>query len=261
MKKKIIRTILLVIIVLFIIGVKFIPFGSKSYTNKQMASTLIIPRLSFFEKECCMFSTTFRSFRSVDSLQKELNKIMKKYEKKTCNNKTVYYDSKNKITIYEYGVENGLLFNTYYINYDNVTMTNDDCNEITDFKKIEYKYYHIPDNQERDSLSIHFKYLNENDKLYNVYTDCRDCLSLKKGMGYWETFENELSSSYISMNTLIEFLDYQVSNNKATKKYYSNKEIVLYKNDDFSLLKCNTASGNQDVYISDKLEYDESYCK
>ena len=64
-----------------------------------MSSTLTIPRLSFFKEECCMFSATFISFRSKDSLQKELDKIVEKYEKKTCNNKTIYYDSINEITI------------------------------------------------------------------------------------------------------------------------------------------------------------------
>ena len=87
------------------------------------------------------------------------------------------------------------------------------------------------------------------------------CLSMKKGMGYSDSFENMLQSSYISMDDLINFLEYQVENGDATKNYYSNKEITLYKNEDFSLLKCDTQNGNKDVYISDQLEYNESYCK
>ncbi len=260
MKKKIFWIVAIVILILIIIGIKFIPFGSKSYSNEKMSSTLTIPRLSFFKEECCMFSATFISFRSKDSLQKELDKIVEKYEKKTCNNKTIYYDSINEITIYEYGVKEGLLFNTYYINYDKVNISNDECNVITDFTKIEYDYYHVADDQ-REEMSVHYQYLNSNGNKYNVYNDCNKCLSIKKGMGYDTTFENMLNSSYMSMDDLVNFFEYQVQNGDATKDISKYSEATLYKNNDFSLLKCNTTDGNQDVYISDKLEYNSSYCK
>lgn len=260
MKKKIFWLIIITCLILIILGIKFIPFGSKSYSNKKLSTTLTVPRLSFFKEECCMFSATFKSFRSKNSLQKELDKIIEKYEKKTCNNKTIYYDSANEITIYEYGVKSGFPFNTYYINYDKVNMSNDDCNVITDPTKIEYNYYHADDDQ-REELSALYQYLNSNGNKYDVYSDCYMCLSIKKGMGYSDSFENMLQSSYISMDDLINFLEYQVENGDATKNYYSNKEIILYKNADFSLLKCDTQNGNKNVYISDQLEYNESYCK
>ena len=74
-------------------------------------------------------------------------------------------------------------------------------------------------------------------------------------MGYPGYFEDLLLSSYISMDTLLKFLDYQVSENKATKTNY--QDGTFYKNNDFSLLKCN----NKIIYMSDELEYNENYCK
>lgn len=121
MKKsiKFVLVIILSIIILCVIGIKFIPFGNKSYKNdKIMAPSLIIPKLSIFEEECCMFSASFKSFRSKSSLEKELDKIMKNYEKKTCNSKIYYYDKENDITITDYGFEQGFFMNKFYIVYD-----------------------------------------------------------------------------------------------------------------------------------------------
>lgn len=83
-----------------------------------MASILKIPRLSIFDEECCMFSAKFKSFRSSYSLKKELDDIMKSYEKTICDSKTYYYDKKHNITISDYGVESGIFINYFYIVYD-----------------------------------------------------------------------------------------------------------------------------------------------
>lgn len=136
MKKKII--IFLGIIIIIILGIKFIPFGSMNYRTKEMASNLVIPRLSVFEKECCMFSANFKSFRSKYSLEKELNNIMDKYEKRTCNSKIYYYDKVNNITITDYGVKLGFLINSFYITYDKGdygTECNNDKNDDEEINK------------------------------------------------------------------------------------------------------------------------------
>lgn len=108
----------LITIIIFVMGIKFVPFGSKNYKNDKMASTLTIPKLSIFDEECCMFSANFKSFRSKYSLEKELNRIMGNYEKKVCEDKTYYYDKENDITITEYGVKIGFIMNSFYIVYD-----------------------------------------------------------------------------------------------------------------------------------------------
>ncbi|MEG2028333.1 MAG: hypothetical protein RR050_00475 [Bacilli bacterium] len=110
--------LIVLIIVITLIGVKFIPFGNHLYKNKEMASNLIIPRLSIFDEECCMFSANFKSFRSVQSLKNELNNIMKKYDKIFCNSKTYYYDKNSNITITNYGVKLGFIINSFFITYD-----------------------------------------------------------------------------------------------------------------------------------------------
>src|SRR5574344_2520856 len=109
---------IILIIVVIILGIKFIPFGYHNYKNEKMMSSLTIPKLSVFDKECCMFSASFKSYRSVYSLKNELDNIMKKYDKISCNSKTYYYDKKNDITISDYGVESGIIVNTFFITYD-----------------------------------------------------------------------------------------------------------------------------------------------
>ena len=79
MKKnqKIILISLLTILIAIIVIIKFIPFGTIKYKNEKMQSSLIIPKLSSFDYECCMFSANFKSFRSQYILKKELDKAIK----------------------------------------------------------------------------------------------------------------------------------------------------------------------------------------
>ncbi len=111
------KNILLIVLVI-ILCMKFIPFGSYNYKNESMSSSLKIPKLSFFDKECCMYASTFKSFRSKYILKKELDKIMNNYEKVNCNSNVYYYDKENNVTISEYGIDGGILINRYYIVYD-----------------------------------------------------------------------------------------------------------------------------------------------
>lgn len=111
--------IVLLIIVIFvcIVAVKYLPLGYINYKNSKMQSTLTVPSLSIFDKECCMTSTMFKSIRSVYSLENELEKIMKTKEKISCNSKTYYYDKENDLTIIDYGVEPGFVLNSFFITY------------------------------------------------------------------------------------------------------------------------------------------------
>lgn len=116
MKKKII--IILIVIIILINCLKFIPFGVKEEMMPTTSITLKVPKMSLLESECCMYSATFKSFRSRYMLQKELDNIMNKYKKVSCNNKTYYYDEEKDITISEYGVKQGFIINKFYIVYD-----------------------------------------------------------------------------------------------------------------------------------------------
>lgn len=121
---------ILIVLLLCILTIKFIPFGSTNYKNDDMQSSLTIPKLSTFKEECCMFSSTFKSFRSTYILKKELDSIMKKYDKKICNSKTYYYDKENDITITEYGVKFGFIMNSFYIVYDKGNTAEDACKTV-----------------------------------------------------------------------------------------------------------------------------------
>lgn len=119
MKKKLLLIIILIIYFLILI-IKFFPFGTEF--SKDTSGRLTIPKLSTFEEECCMFSAHYKSIRSKYIIQKELDKTMKNYKK--CNRG--YYDEENDISITEYGVERGIIFNHFYIVYDKGNYCSDD---------------------------------------------------------------------------------------------------------------------------------------
>lgn len=154
MKKKII--IVLAVLIVLILGIKFIPFGTK---NNFMGASLVnleIPKLSSIKSECCMYSATFKTFRGTSVIKKELDSIMAKYEKTTCEGKTYYYNKEENVTISEYGVKSGLLQNTFYINYSKGNY----CDEVKPKDEID-KYYN-------DSLVGNYKNLKELPKGYSI---------------------------------------------------------------------------------------------
>lgn len=131
MKKKII--IVLTVLIIIISCLKFIPFGVKEAMMPTTSVTLKVPKMSFLESECCMYSVTFKSFRSRYILQKELDNIMNKYEKISCNNKNYYYDKENDITISEYDVKQGFIINKFYIVYVKGNYCKEDENTIENY--------------------------------------------------------------------------------------------------------------------------------
>lgn len=94
---------------------KFIPFGYE--VNKSTIHSVEVPRFSFLKDECCMFVATFGSFKSYTTLKLELDNMVSKYEKKSFNGETYYYDKERDITITDYGVSFGFPFNEFYISY------------------------------------------------------------------------------------------------------------------------------------------------
>ena len=65
-----------------------------------------------------MYSAEFKSVRSAYILKKEFDNIVKNYKILRCNNQIYFYDEKNDITITEYSIERGFLFNKFYIVFD-----------------------------------------------------------------------------------------------------------------------------------------------
>ncbi len=117
MKKKAIIFSIVVILLVSILILKFVPLGTKKEFMGASLISLEIPKLSSIDSECCMYSATFKTLRSSTIIKKELDKIMDKYEKVTCNDQEYYYDHSQDVTITEYGVDSGLILSKFYITY------------------------------------------------------------------------------------------------------------------------------------------------
>jgi len=119
MKKNIIIVlVILVVLIVGFIGIKFISFGTE---NAMMGASLIeieVPKLSSLTDECCTYEATLSTLRGKNSIQKELDKMVEKYQEIDCNGKKAYYDLVNNVTIFEYKVDGGLIFTKYTIKYN-----------------------------------------------------------------------------------------------------------------------------------------------
>ena len=116
MKKKIIAV--LVALILILVAIKYLPLGTK---NMMMGASLVnieVPKMSNLDSECCTFEATFKTLRSTYIIEKELDEMVEKYQKNECNGKTYYYDINNDVTITEYTLEDGLIFNKFTIKYE-----------------------------------------------------------------------------------------------------------------------------------------------
>lgn len=255
MKKRNIVIIIFILFILLILMFKIIPFQSKIYSNKKNNIKINIPTLSISIED----KNNKLKLISLNS-KKNIKKIYDSLEDNLCHSTIYKYDKKNNITIRNVKINSIIFVNIVEIDYYTRKYTNDECNRIIDYKKIKYKYY-SPKSDEKEPMQVRFKYLNKDGKKYDVYSECLRCLEIKRGMGYYATFKDMLSYGYMSMDDLINFMDYQAVKKIATKETYDDGTI-LYKNNDFALLICNTTEGNKDIYINDKsLVYEKEYCK
>lgn len=119
-KNKLLKWIFLglLVAVLFTIRARYTSMGNEERFLPVSSATLNVPKFSIYKEECCMYSVTFKSFQNIELLKKELNKIMKDYEKIESNGKTYYYDKEHDLTITEYGTNKGWFLNEFYIVFD-----------------------------------------------------------------------------------------------------------------------------------------------
>lgn len=279
MKSKIIKNVFIAIVILIavIFILKFLPLGEKKYYLDEQRY-IEGPKLSTYKiDECvedyklfydwtedkdevrtvCVNKITFKSLSSKLILELNRDNMLEKFNQKLCNNSHYLYDNGEYVLLTDFGIEKGLLFNTYYIKYIIGGINNGNCLMIKDSDKVELLYdssYRSVENKD-DIYTISYQYLNKDGKKYNVHSDCGDCLIIKNGMGKGTSFKEMLMSSYIDMDTLIEGLEYKVSQNKTKKVIYDDG--VMYEHDQIHLLYCN----NKEVYISDKIDYDAKMCK
>ena len=202
-------------------------------------------------KEICISNTYFTSLKNYKTIEKKLNKLVSNYEKKLCNNNNyTYYDKKNNLTILNYDIKKDKIYSKYYISFVKDKISDYNCKIIEDYTKVELGYdkSYYPKEEKYKVTDKQYVYSNIDGKVYNVYTDCPYCLTVKNGVGTMTTLVDMLNGNFIKMNTVLEGLDYSVSNNNTKKE--TNSKGTLYKNDKFNLFLCN----NKHIYIGEKLE-------
>lgn len=244
------------ILIVAILIVKFIPFGSKYYKN----SKLEIPKLSFDIKIEEDKSIIFKTFRSKKIIKMELTGIFNEHQKYLCNNKYYYYDNKNDITIIDFNISNSSIFNKVEIKYRKGKLTNVECGKVGDYTKLRYSV--IPVNETGYCYVLdEFEYKDDKGNNYSIHYNCFGNLAFTNGMGKMIYIHSIISYRWLSMEDLTAFLELQVKNQKMSKIKYDDDGSILYINDDFSLLKCDTEGKNKDIYIAKTISNNENLCK
>ncbi len=202
-------------------------------------------------KETCMVNTYFTSLKNYKSVDKKIKRIISNSDKKLCNNNNyTYYDKKDDITIINYNIKQDKLYSKYYISYIKGKISNNNCKLIDDYTKVEYGYdkSNLPKENKYKITDKQYVYSHEDGNVYNVYSDCPNCLTIKNGVGKMTTLVDMLKGNYIKMNTFLEGLEHDVTKNNTKKE--SHEKGTLYTNKKFSLFLCN----NKSIYISENID-------
>lgn len=209
-----------------------LPFYSKIYdTSKSNDEYVLI----------------FKTFLSKGVILNKINDILNEYEEYICQNQGFYYDKDNDITIKDVDIGNNEIINKYSIIISKGMFDNNFCSKVIDYKNIKHQVKETLINPHE------FKYKNTVDgNTYNVYFNLvnKDIL-INTGMNKMNYLRSMLTYGWVSMNQFIDYLDYIELNKEVFK--IENKDYIVYKTKDFSLLKCN----NNDIYINES-EYDYS---
>lgn len=202
-------------------------------------------------KEVCVINAYFTSLKNYKSIDKKIKKILSNYDKKLCNNNIyTYYDKKNDITIMNYNIKQDKLYSKYYISYVKGKISNSNCKIIDDYTKVEYGYdlSNMSKKEKHKITDKQYVYSHEDGKVYNVYSDCPECLTVKNGRGKMTKLVDMLNGNYIKMNTFLEGIEHDVTKNNTKKEEHDKG--TLYTNKKFSLFLCN----NKSIYISEKID-------
>lgn len=116
MLKKAWRIILWIIFFILIAAIVFLLLPLNTTTMNSHNTLLEVPQLLMIRDDN---DHTFsaKSIRSTVALKKDMDKIITKLEKITCNNHDYYYDRTNDYTIIEYGIVKQFILNNLWIDY------------------------------------------------------------------------------------------------------------------------------------------------
>ena len=118
MKKKIIISLLSILVIILIITAIFLSTNKTFFKNTYIGvnnQKIFIPKYSYFKDECCMTAATFYSLKSEKQLNKEINNYLKDF--KYFEDETTYGYKKGKLFIQEYKVINKILYRKIIITY------------------------------------------------------------------------------------------------------------------------------------------------
>ena len=136
-----------------------IPYGKRSYFSEASNKNLEMPKFLKLKEECCSYTATFSSLRSVWALKKDMENILKNYEVLNCEGNTYYYNENENYTITDYNIKQGILFNQILLNYGN----GNSCNIDTKFKKLEL----LPSDFSLEDAIKDGNYVIKDNKVYN----------------------------------------------------------------------------------------------
>lgn len=206
-------------------------------------------------KEIYMYQLKYTTIKNSRVIENKFKKFFSNSEKIICNNKEEIYIKKNDVTITSYRIEKKDFITNVYLDIHIGKKNGNECYKIKDYKCIDYRIS-IPNNFR--ITPSNFRYLDNSGNIYNIHYEYENDILFKYGNNYYKYLDHLLQFGWISMDDIINYLEYQTEIGNATKNNYFNNN-TLYKNKDFSLLKCN-AINNKDIYIIDKLDEEINLC-
>lgn len=222
---------------------------NKKYEYENL--TLIIPRLSFFdkiEKDNDEYKFSFLAYKSKKKIETQLRNITNNYEKYICQNKIYNFDKKNNITIKKYEVNKKGLWSKFNIEIFIGKEDNDYCNIVSEPKMLSYeikKGYVKP---------YEYLYLDSNSGIeYMIYYNYTEGdILLKNGKNKMTYLISMLKFNWIKIDDILEWLDYLSSTNQATKTIDINNQYISYEVDNIKFTIDNHSLKKKKLFINNR---------
>ena len=250
MKKKLL-IIFLIILSLFVI-INLLLFRTKKVNLKKNDIEIVVPKFSYLYKEKDN-EIIFKTLRGKKSIENELKRIERKYISKKCNNRLVYYDEKNNITITNYKIYKKGFFNYFSINFQTGLISNNSCGRILDIKKTDLRFKDC--GNVKCYQNSRYKFRTKDNIEYFLYYDLDKDILIKSGMENYNYLDSLLDYRWLYREDLIKFMNYQSSVDKKIKKI-KKQDYTIYYNDNFMLVDCK----NNDIYITNPTSLDKYFC-
>ena len=252
-KRKKRKWIILIVILFLLILFLLVPFGKDLYLSGASNKNLEAPKFMKLKEECCSYTATFSSPRSIVALKKDMEKIIKEYKVLQCNNKTFYYNASENYTITDYSFKKGIVFNQLSITYG----VGNSCDIDTKFKKLEV----LPNDFSIEDAKKDGNYVVEDGKVYNkeAYINFMDQVNQKIESTLRIVTTNENKDVLI---TDVEYKDgkYVVSyDGTRDKNAKNNKSIVAYKFEHLIVSDGKLYAYNGDELVTKKAKKYETY--